>query len=181
MPPDDLLLVGRFARPHGVHGDVKAIPETDDPARLADLRNVFVGPAAASARPARLAALRAVPSKQGGTLVVRLDGVTTPEGAEALRGLGLYVRAADLPLADGEYFLHDRVGLAVEDEAGVPLGVVRDVVDLPSHPVFVVERPGRPDVLVPDVPVFVVALDVPGRRLVVRPIEGLFDDDAETA
>lgn len=181
-PKRDLILVARLLRPHGVRGEIKAIPETDRAARLAKLDAVYVGETAGTAKRYGLASLRSMPSKQGLTLLVALDGVSTPDDALALRGLGVWADAAALPLEDGEYFLHDVVGLAVFTEAGEPVGTVRDLVDLPAHPVFVIGREGKSDVLVPDVEAFVAGIDFESRRLTIRPIEGLIEpDDADEA
>ena len=172
---DDLLLVGRVAKAHGVRGELKAIPETDDPARLRGLRTVFVGASAEAARPHVVEALRTAPHAKGTTLLVKLSGVASPEAADALRGQGLYAAASVLPpLEEDEFFLHDLVGLAVEDEAGTPRGTVAEVLELPAYPVLVVRGPDGSDTLVPDVPAFVASVDVAGGRIVVNAVEGLF-------
>lgn len=172
---EDLIRIATLLAPHGVRGEVKAAPDADDPRHLSALAEAFVGPTAAAARPVRLAQLRVSTSRHGYTLFVRVEGVATPEAAERLRGLGLFARREDLPLAEDEYFLDDATGFEAVDEAGVLLGTVREVVDLPAGSAFVLAREGRPDALVPDVPAFVVRLDLDGRRLVLRPIEGLLD------
>ena len=71
-------------------------------------------------------------------------------------------------------YVHELVGLAVEDESGAPLGRVRDILEGGGQDLLVVARDGRPDVLVPDVPEIVVGVDVAAGRMVVRPPEGLF-------
>ncbi len=181
---DSLLLIGRLGRPHGIRGDVKVTPETDDPNRLADLTRVFAGPSPDTVREHAVRNVRFQYPKGRTVVLLAFDGVDTPEGAEALRGLNLYAHAADLPpLAEGQAFLHDLAGLAVwaVDDAGEPtesLGTVRDVYD-GAQLLFAIEREGKAEVLLPDVEEFVAALDLPGRRLLVRPPVGLFDDDAE--
>jgi 16S rRNA processing protein RimM len=178
--PEDLLLVGRVAKAHGVRGELKAIPETDDPARLRGLREVFVGPSADAARPFAVEALRTAPHPKGTTLLVKLAGIASPEAADALRGQGLYAPASRLPpLEEDEFFLHDLVGLAVETTDGVPRGTVTSVMDGPAHRVLVVRGADGAETLVPDVPAFVASVDVAARRLVLHPVEGLFGDAEE--
>lgn len=175
--PDELLLVGRVGKPHGVRGELKVIPETDDPARFEDLATLFIGPSPAEAAPHGVEGVRFQQTKRGLTVLVRLDGVASVEAASALRRQEVYAREADLPpLGDDEFFLHDLVGLDVYTDAHeAPLGTVRDVLDLPMHPVLVVARRGQPDVLVPAVPEFLDEVDLDAGRLVVRPIEGLIE------
>ena len=180
--PDGLVLMGRCGRAHGVRGEVKVIPETDDPDRFRALRRVFVGPSAAEAEGYDVESLRFQPVKGGTAVVLRFAGRPTREDAEALRGLGVYAREADLPpLEEGEVYLHDLVGLrAVEvDDDGAPtgttLGTVRDVLEGGAQLLLVVAREGRPDVLVPDVPEIVRAVSLGAGEVRIAPPEGLFD------
>ena len=184
VDPDRLLLMGRLGRPHGIRGDVKLTPETDDPTRFQTLRRVFLGRTPDTATERTMSNVRFQYPKGRVVVLVKLDGVDTPEGAEALRNVNVYADEADLPaLQDGEAFLHDLVGLAVwtVDDAGDPaeaIGTVRDLYD-GAQLLFAIARPGLPDAFLPDVPEFVLAVDLPGRRLIVRPPEGLFDDSAD--
>ena len=174
--PDALLLVGRVVRAHGVRGEIKVLPETDDAERLRELEAVYIGAGAETAARYDVAGTRPQPTKRGLLLVFQLEGVAVREEAEALRGLPVFAREEDLPpLAEDEFFLHDLVGLGVETDAGEPVGVVREVLDLPAHPVCVVAREGKPDALIPAVPEFIVEVDLEAERLVIRPVEGLLD------
>ena len=176
--------MGRFGRPHGIRGDVKVAPETDDPARFAGLRRVFVGASPDAATERAVANVRFQYPKGRITVLLSLAGAGAPADAEALRGLNVYADETDLPpLAQGEAFLHDLAGLAVwaVDDDGEPtehLGTVRDLYD-GAQLLFAVAREGRPDVLLPDVEEFVAGVDLPGRRLLVRPPDGLFEDGGD--
>jgi 16S rRNA processing protein RimM len=104
------------------------------------------------------------------------------EAAEELRNARLFADPDDLPdLVEGEAYLHDLVGLDVvevaEDgtEAAEPFGTVRDLYD-GAQLLFAIARPGKPEVLLPDVDEFVVRLDLDARRLYVRLPDGLVDE-----
>jgi 16S rRNA processing protein RimM len=171
----DLLYVGYVSQAHGVRGEVKVRPDTDDPGRLTGVPTLYLGKSPEAAREMQVERARVQPGKGGkAVLLVKLRGATSREDADALRGQSVYAESAHLPpLDDGEVFIHDLIGLAVTDEDGAALGTVADYVETPAHPAFVVERAGQPDALVPDVPAFVVGLDLEDRTLVIRPIEGL--------
>jgi 16S rRNA processing protein RimM len=180
--PRELVLMGRCGRAHGIRGEVKVHPETDDPGRFADLDRVFVGPAPADVRVYTVESVRYQFPKGEVVVLLGLEEVEGRDGAEALVHQRVYAAVADLPpLAEDEIYVHDLIGMAVVevDEAGEPvgepLGAVRDVFDGLAQDLVVVAREGRPDVLVPDVPEIVVGVDEAGRRLFVRPPEGLFD------
>lgn len=180
--PDALLLMGRCGRAHGIRGDVKVYPETDDPGRFAALERVFVGKNRGSAHERAVEAVRYQHPKGATVVLLKLEGVEDREAAEALTGAAVYADEADLPpLADDEMFLSDLIGLeavAVDDAGegtGERLGTIRDVLDGTAQPLLVVARDGAPDVLVPDVPEIVVGVDTEAGRVFLRPPEGLFE------
>ena len=160
------------------------VPETDDPNRFADLERVWVGASPEAAAERAVRTVRFQYPKGRTVVLLSLAGLDTPEATGDLRGLNVYAPEADLPaLGEGEAFLHDLAGLAVwrVDDAGEPaerLGTVRDLYD-GAQLLFAIEREGLPEVLLPDVDEFVVGVDLPGRRLLVRPPDGLFDDGGD--
>lgn len=174
--------MGRCGRAHGVRGDVKVVPETDEPGRFSGLERVFVGSDRTTARACTVEAVRYQYPKGATVVLLKLSGVETPEDAGTLAGSAVYADPADLPpLADDEVFFFDLIGLevvAVDDEGnpvGEPVGTVRDVLEGAAQPLLAVARAGRPDALIPDVPEIVVAVDTEARRVLVRPPEGLFE------
>ena len=180
--PDRLLLMGRVTRPHGVRGEMKVAPETDDPQRFDGLDRLFVGAAPESAQEREVEHVRFQYPKGRTVVLLSVVGIDSVEAAGDLRGLSVYADPDDLPpLADGEAYLHDMIGLTVirVDEDGAELGelgTVRDLYD-GSQLLFAIARPDGPDVLLPDVDEFVVRLDQDARRLYVRPPEGLIEDE----
>ena len=178
----DLLLMGRVGRPHGVRGEMKVIPETDDPQRFGVLDRVFLGASEEAAREVAVESARFQYPKGRTVVLLALAGVDSVEAAEELRGQQIFAHPDDLPpLDEGEAFLHDLIGLDVfavgedGDEAQAePIGTVRDLYD-GAQLLFAIARPGKPEVLLPDVDEFVVRLDLDARRLYVRPPEGLLE------
>ena len=174
--PETLLLVGRVGKTHGIRGEVKVIPETDDPKRFGALETVFLGKTPEQVEPHAVASVRIQHTKRGPTVVLKLAGIDTVDGAATLRRLSVFARQEDLPpLADDEFFLHDLIGLDVMTDQGEAVGMITDVLEMPANNVYVVARPGRADALIPAVPAFIDEVDVEGGRLVVRPIEGLLE------
>ena len=172
----DLLLMGYFGRAHGVSGEVKVFPETDDPQRFLSLEHVFVGATADETREYAIESARFQMLKGRTIALLKLDGISTREEAEALSRVGVFAAQSDLPpLADGEVFVHDMIGMEVVEEGeDEPIGTVRDVLK-GAQLLIVVARDGRPDVLIPDVPAIVIDVDIENRRITVDPPEGLID------
>ncbi|MFN3597907.1 MAG: ribosome maturation factor RimM [Rubricoccaceae bacterium] len=180
MNPETLVRMGRVGRPHGVAGELKVFPDTDDPARFAAVGRVFVGASPEKARAADVAGVRFQYPRGSVVVLLRLHGVGSREDAAGLAGQYVFASTDDLPpLEDGEAYLHDLVGLDVfelgEDDspAAAPLGTVRDVLEGGAQLLFQVARPEGEDVLIPDAPAFVARLDLSARRLYVRLPEGL--------
>lgn len=166
---DELLLIGQIAAPFGVRGQVKVKSYTDRPDHVRrHVRNVYLGPD-------RVAyTLTHVIEHKPGILIFSLREITSREAADALRGTEIYIREAEAaPLAEDEYFIHQLVGLNAFTVDGQALGQVREVLETGAGEVLVITRPGSSDALVPMVRDFIAELDLPGGRIVIRPIEGL--------
>lgn len=175
-----LRQIGVITRPHGLRGEVKVRPETDDPSRFEDLKAVWVGKDEEFAALRTIRTVRLHSMRSGVAVVLALEGVDDRDEAEALAGLGVWADESDLPpLDEGEVFISDLIGLDVFDEGGATLGRVTDVLDLPAQPVLVVGRPDGQSALVPFVPEIVEHVDSDG--IVIRPIEGLLDPDRQEA
>ena len=116
-----LILVGRVAGAFGVRGEVRISTYTEDPlaiARYKTLRGEDGAPA--------LTITSARPSKGG--VVARSPQITTPEQADAMRGLRLFVARDDLPMpAEDEFYLADLIGMAAATPQGEALGLVKAV------------------------------------------------------
>jgi 16S rRNA processing protein RimM len=166
---DDFVLVGRVARTHGRRGDVVVNPETDFPEdRFAPGAVVWV---LRDGTPVPVAIRRAWMHQ--GRPVIALEGLETMTEAEALHGVELRVPPDALhALPAGTYFEHDLVGCTLLTEAGQSLGVVRAIERGAGPPRLVVGH-GRDEFQMPLVDAFCVEIDVAGRRIVVRPPDGL--------
>lgn len=178
---DSLYLVGVCGPPHGVKGEVKVVPETDDPERLLHLERVWVGTSAGAAAQRAVKGARFQTSKRGVVALLHFEGIATREAADVLRKQRVYAHEDDLPDAeDAGFYLHDIVGLAVlleREEGAEPerVGEVADVVEGVAQNLLVVRRPGQADTLVPDVPEIVVDIDLDARTVTLHPPEGLLD------
>ncbi len=169
---DELLAVGRIEKAFGIRGEVIVSPMTDSPGRFRTLKTVMVGRTAAGARP------MVIKNVAVGARGVRLKlaDTETRNAAEELVGAFLFVDAHHrVRPGKGRHFVHEVIGLVVADETGVVLGRVREVLKLPAHDVYVVERDGR-EVMIPAVKEFVLSIDAGSGRMTVRLIEGMLDE-----
>jgi 16S rRNA processing protein RimM len=163
----DYLAVGRILRPWGVRGELKVEILTEDPARFERLETVYVG---LEFVPYRLERARL----HRGAVLLKLAGCDDRNAAEALRGLLIQVAMADaLPLEEGEYWIHQIIGLEVWTSAGDLLGTVQEVLETGANDVYIVRgRSGR-EVLIPALKSVVLDIDLVAGRMLVELPEGL--------
>jgi len=163
----DLVLVGRVVKPQGRHGEVAVLPFSDRPDRFPTLRRAFVEAPGGEARELRV--LRCWPHK--GRFVLEIEGVSSIDEAEKLRGLELRIAEEELAgLPEGSFYHHQLAGLRVEDEAGAAIGLVEDVWETGADSRVLVVRGPDGETLIPFVSAFVKEVDLArGRMVALRP------------
>ena len=156
------LEAGKIVNTHGVCGEVRIQPWADDAAFLLGFRTFYIDGA-----PVHVAHSRV----HKGMLVAKFADYDDVNAAMTLKNRVVSIARADVTLPDGQYFQQDLIGIAVETDAGEPLGTLREILDLPRGSVYVVQ--GAREVLIPDRPEFVCSIDPAAGRMVVHLIEGM--------
>ena len=164
---DGRVVIGKAGAPHGLRGEVRVIPLTDFPERFESLREVFIGE--------RVFHVEHVHYHRQFVLLT-LAECTSREAAAQLTGELLRVAREDAaPLAEGEFYTFDIIGLAVLDMAGERLGEVTNVLKTGSNDVYVVKKPDGSELLVPALKNVVREIDIAGGFLRVDLQEELED------
>lgn len=157
------LSIGRIVGAHGVRGTVKLKIWTHFPERIPHLEYVYLGE---DPTPRRLLRARV----QGDLAFLQLEGITTRNEAEAMRGVVVRIdRSQAAPLGEDEYYQFEILGLQVVDEAGNVLGRVIEILETGANDVYVVQRPDGSELLLPAIRSVILAVDLEQQRLVVRP------------
>ena len=169
---DRLVVIGQIGRAHGLRGELRVTPLTDDPTRFSRVTECVLWDAARDQRePRRMTTART----SGDGVVVALAGCTTPEAAQALAGRLIALPAAEaLPTAEGTFYPWQLEGAAVLTEDGHEVGRMAGVEHGPGQDLWVV-RDGAREHLIPAVAEIVLDVDVAAGRVVIRPPEGLLD------
>lgn len=131
------LVVGVLVGPHGVQGEVKLRPLTDFPERLSQLKRLHLR------FPDGGEEERAVTGRRWHKemLLVRLEGVTDREAADAMREVQVLVPVDQAaPLPEGQFYEHQILGLRVVTPDGEELGRVREIMRVPSNDVYIAGR-----------------------------------------
>jgi 16S rRNA processing protein RimM len=170
----DLIAVGQIVKPFGIQGDVRVRSLTDVPGRLTTLKAATL--VAPSGREVATT-VRSVREETGGFFIMGFEAFSTPEQAAAFRGGFIKIsREQSPPLPAGQYYESDLIGLQVREESGTVLGMLEEILETGSNHVFVV-RQGTREFLIPSTKEAVVSVDVQAGVMIVRRLEGLWEDD----
>lgn len=164
-PEDDVVVLGAITRPHGVRGEVRVHRFNRDSELMLELDRVLL------VRESGVDERKVLSSKRSGDAdVLRLEGITRVEDAEALRGVEIAARRAWMPPPDEDELYHvDLIGMRVV-EAGAELGVVDEVLSYPSVDCLRVTT-ARGVLEIPILEPYVVEVDPEGRSIEVAHTE----------
>ncbi len=163
MIPDDLIQIGAFTAPHGLHGAIK-LRAIGQPDALLELRRVYI-PNKGWLGVKQVVLHDVVP-------VLMLAGVNSREDALALHSVDVYAEKMAVHLEPDTFYYHDLIGRSVIAPDGSSLGVIASMIDTGVQDILVVRHNER-DVLVPLQAPYVRVLK---ENIEIEPISGLFDD-----
>ena len=164
--------VGVISSTHGIRGEVKVFPTTDDPARFLELKQVTL---VAKRERQTLEIERVRFFRQ--FVIVKFKGIDNINDIERHKGAELWIgREQAVPLEEGEYFIADLLGVSVVDENGEKLGVLKDVIETGANDVYVVERENKKDLLIPAIKQCIRKVDVEAGEMEVHLMEGLLEE-----
>jgi 16S rRNA processing protein RimM len=174
---DDAILIGVVARTHGNRGEVILNAETDFPEeRFREGAQLMTRRKDGSPATLEVATMR----MHQGRPVILFKGVASMNDAELLAGQELRIAGDDDAagrLGEGEYYHRDLIGCAVVTEGGESIGEVTAVEGDRSATRLVV-RSRRNEVLIPLADA-ICTVDLKGKRITVRPPEGLLELNGE--
>lgn len=132
---DDLLQVGAIATTHGVRGEVKVFPTTDDVNRFKKLKKVFLD----SGKDYLELEITQVKFFKN-MAILKFKGIDNINEIEKYKGKGLFVtREQAVTCEKDEYFIADLIGIEVTTEEGEPLGELKNVLQTGANDVYVVQ------------------------------------------
>ena len=168
---EDLLQVGIITSTHGVRGEVKVYPTTDDPRRFRRLKEVVLD----TGREKLNLEIEGVKFfKQ--FVILKFKGLDNINDIEKYRQKSLYVtRKNAVRLQRDEYFIADLIGLKVQDEDGTELGTVKDVIETGANDVYEVEMADGRSLLLPAIKQCILNVDVENGMMQVQVLDGLLD------
>jgi 16S rRNA processing protein RimM len=164
---EQFLNVGQIVNTHGVKGEVKVFPLTDDPMRFKKLKKVII-----DNKEVQILSYKF----QKDRVILQLEGVDTMDDAIRLKGKYLKVSREDaVKLPKDTYFIADLIGCSVFDTDETPLGEVYDVIKTGSNDVYWVK--GIKELLIPVLKEIVLDINVEDKKIVIKPVKEWQDED----
>lgn len=166
---EDLLQIGVITTTHGVHGEVKVFPTTDDPMRFKKLKQVILDTGKGQIE-LEVAGVRFFKNM----VILKFKGIDNINDVEQYRQKSLYVtRENAVPLGENEYFIADLIGLKVVSDEGEELGELSDVLQTGANDVYVVSKENTPDLLIPAIRDCIKQVDIESGTMQVHLLAGL--------
>ena len=166
---EQLLRVGVITTTHGVRGEVKVFPTTDDPKRYKKLKKVYLD-TGREFLPLEIQGVKFF--KQ--FVIVKFKGIDNINDIEMYKQKSLYVDRKDaVPLKEDEYFIADMVGIEVYTDDGEKFGVLKEVMETGANDVYIIDSINHGEVLVPAIKQCILDVDIEENRMDIHLMDGL--------
>lgn len=166
---EQLLQVGVISSTHGVRGEVKVFPTTDDVKRFKKLKKVILD-TGKERLPLEIEGVKFF--KQ--FVILKFRGIDNINDIEKYKGKRLLVdREHAVKLKKDEYFIADMIGMDVFTEDGELFGALKDVMETGANDVYIIEMSDGKEVLVPAIKQCILDVDIENRKMVIHLLEGL--------
>lgn len=170
---EQFLQVGVISSTHGIRGEVKVFPTTDDPARFKKLKNVLLD----TGKERIALEIQSVKFFRQ-FVILKFKGIDNINDIERYKGRSLLVPREDaVKLEKDEYYIADLIGMDVYTDEGLPderrFGVLKDVMETGANEVYIIDSDEYGEVLVPAIRQCILDVDVEKRIMRIHLIKGL--------
>lgn len=163
------LQVGVISSTHGVRGEVKVFPTTDDVTRFRQLKKVYLD-TGREMLPLEIQNVKFF--KQ--FAILKFKGIDNINDIEKYRGKSLMIDREDaVDLDEDEYFIADMIGMKVCTEDGSEFGMLKDVMETGANDVYIIDSLEHGEVLIPAIRECILDVDMDEERMTIHLMEGL--------
>ncbi|MEG1848360.1 MAG: ribosome maturation factor RimM [Lachnospiraceae bacterium] len=168
---EELLQVGVITSTHGIGGEVKVFPTTDDVARFKTLKEVILD----TGKEKKTLEITNVKFFKK-FAILKFKEINSINEAELYKTKPLYVtREHAVALGKDEYFIADLIGMEVVDEHQQALGTLQDVMQTGANDVYIVQMSAGKEVLIPAIKECILEVSMDAKRMTVHLLDGLLE------
>ncbi|MDO5156954.1 MAG: ribosome maturation factor RimM [Eubacteriales bacterium] len=168
---EELLQIGVITSTHGIRGEVKVFPTTDDNKRFKKLKDCFIE-----------YKNEMIPVKAKGCkffknmVILQFEGIDNINDVEKYKQCNLYVdREHAVPLDQDEYFMTDLIHMAVINESNEKIGTLNEIIPTGANDVYVVVDDDGKELLIPAIKECILSIDLEKKEMKVHLMKGLVD------
>ena len=168
---EDFFRIGVITKPHGLKGEVKVFPTTDDAKRFKKLKKCII-----RTKKGDIEAEKKSCKFFKNLVILSFVGYDDINEVEAFRNCDIYVSREDaIPLEEGEYYISDVIGSDVYEDNDNHLGTITDVLQTGANDVFIVAMENGRELLVPVINDCVIEIDTENKKVIVKLMKGMLD------
>ena len=163
------LQVGVISSTHGVRGEVKVFPTTDDVTRFRQLKKVYLD-TGREMLPLEIQNVKFFKR----FAILKFKGIDNINDIEKYRGKSLMIDREDaVDLDEDEYFIAEMIGMKVCTEDGSEFGTLKDVMETGANDVYIIDSLEHGEVLIPAIRECILDVDMDEERMTIHLMEGL--------
>lgn len=166
----DYIKIGRIINTHGIKGELKIYPLTDNINRFDDLKTVYLGDNKIKAEVESVKYHKEM-------VIIKLKEFNNINEVLKFKDDFIYIDQEDrVELPEDHYFIFDIIGCTVFDRESNKIGIVTDVIQSASNDVYVIkDEEKNKEYLIPAVKEFIINIDIDKKEIVLDPIEGMIE------
>lgn len=166
---ENYLRVGVITTTHGIHGEVKVFPTTDDMNRFKDLKEVILD-TGKDYIPLEIENVKFFKNM----VILKFKGINDINDIEKYRNKDLLVtRENAVKLEENEYFIYDLIDSEVFLEDGNKLGILTEILTTGANDVYVVKTAEGKEILIPSIKDCILNVDIENKKITVHLLDGL--------
>lgn len=162
-------IIGKIINTHGIKGDMKVFPLTDNPERFFDLKEAYVGD--------KKEIVNISDAKiHKGLVLIHFKSLDNINDILKYKDEYIYVKDEDrIDLPEDHYFISDLIGCKVLDKTHRDIGVIKDVLQGIASDVYIIKGDDNKEYMVPAVGEFIISVDIAKKVIIIDPIEGMIE------
>lgn len=158
---EQFLAVGKIINTHGIKGEIKVMPSTDDVERFKELNEAYIDGNIIEIEGCKF---------QPGKVILKIKGINSIEDAQKLKNKYIKVSRENAATLDEDcYYEADIVGCMVYDENEKQLGNIDEIIHTGSNDVYWIK--GENELLIPAIKSIIVDIDVNNKKIIIKPLE----------
>lgn len=161
------ILIGKIVNTHGIKGEVKVYPYTDNIDNLSKIKEIFFDEKLNNKYKVKSCKI------QKNMLIMKLEGINIVEEAAKLKDTNLYIIKEDISDMEDTYYIEDLIGMDVIDENENLIGTITYVFNTGANDVYEIKSIDNKEIYIPAIKDVVKKVDVKNKEMYIKMMEGL--------